>query len=141
MTKVSSARKQKAAANNARERKFTKINRRPTRKDYTCLCKVVQAASTQEYVPYEGAEDNGYLAKILGAEKYMALTELKYEKPEEKPPAVHPDIDEDTTEEGKAELKAEQAELIEAWWARLGWIEGTGHNIRAALDKKYYQQL
>jgi hypothetical protein len=71
----------------------------------------------------------------------MALTELEYEKPEEKPSAVHPDIDKDTTEEEKAELKAEQAELIEARWARLGWIKGTGHNIRAALDEKYYQQL
>ena len=76
-----------------------KIKGRPTRKDYTRLCKEVQAASTQEYVPYEGAEDNGYLAKILGAEKYTALTELEYEKPQEEPPAVHPDIDEDTTEE------------------------------------------
>ena len=91
--------------------------------------------TTQEYVPYEGADDNGYLVKILGAEKYTALTELEYEKPEEKAPAVHPDIDKDTTEEKKAELKAEQSELIEAWWARLGWIEGTGHNIQAALDK------
>ena len=68
--------------------------------------------------------------------KYTALTGLDYEKPEEKPPAVHPDIDKDTTEEEKAELKAEQAETIEAWWARLGWIEGTGYNIRVALDKK-----
>ena len=73
--------------------------------------------------------------------KYTALTGLDHEKPEGKPPALHPDIDEDTTEEEKAELKAEQAEIIEVWWARLGWIEGTGHNIREALDKKYYQQL
>jgi hypothetical protein len=60
-----------------------------------------------------------------------------YEKPNEKPSAIHPYIDEHTTDEERAELKAEQAELIEAWWARLGWIEGTGHNIRAALDEKY----
>ena len=126
---------QKAAANSVSERKFIKINEQPTWKDYTRLCKKVQAASTQEYVPYEGAEDNGYLAKILGAAKYMALTGLEYKKPKEKPPPVHPDIDEDTTEEEKAELKAEQAETIEAWWDRLGWIAGTGHNIRAALVK------
>jgi hypothetical protein len=142
MTKASSARQtQKAASDGAKEKKFTKINGRPTRKDYTRLCKEVQAASTQEYVPYEGAEDNGYLAEILGSVKYTALTGLDYEKPDAKPSSVHPDIDEDTTDEERAELKAEQAELIEAWWARLGWIEGTGHNIRAALDEKYYQQL
>ena len=64
-----------------------------------------------------------------------------YKKSEEKPPPVHPDIDEDTTEEVKAELEAEQAETIEAWWARLGWIEGMGHNIWTALDETYYQQL
>ena len=64
MTKSPSARQtQKAAADSTRERKFTKINERPTRKDYTCLCKEVQAASTQEYVPYKGADDNGYLAQ------------------------------------------------------------------------------
>ena len=100
------------------------------------MCKEVQAASTQEYVPYEGSDDNGYLAEILGAKKYTALMGLDYEKPEEEPSAVHPDIDEDMAEEEKAELKARQAETIKVWWARLGWIEGTGHNIRAALDKK-----
>ena len=67
------------------KRSSTKINGRPTRKDYTRLCKEVQAASTQEYVPYEGAEDNGYLVNILGSIKYMALTGLVYEKPEAKP--------------------------------------------------------
>ena len=142
MTAASTARQtQKAASDSAKERKFTKINGRPTRKDYTRLCKEVQEASTQEYVPYEGAEDNGYLAEILGDTRYTALTTLVYEKPDEKPSAIHPDIDENTTDEERAELKAEQAELIEAWWARLGWIEGTGHNIRAALDEKYYQLL
>ena len=142
MTKASSARQtQKASSDSAKERKSTKINGRSTRKDYTRLCKEVQAASSQEYVPYEGAKDNIYLAEILGSAKYTAFTGLDYEKPEGKPPAVHLDIDEDTTEEEKAELKDEQAETIEAWWARLGWIEGTGHNIHAALYKKYYQQL
>ena len=142
MTAASTARQtQKAASDSARERKFTKINGRPTRKDYNRLCKEVQEASTQEYVPYPGAEDNGYLAEILGDTRYTALTELEYEKPDEKPSAIHPDIDEDTTAEERAELKAEQAELIETWWDRLGWIKGTGHNIRAALDKKYYQLL
>ena len=130
MTAASTARQtQKAASDCARDRKFTKINGRPTRKEYTPLCKEVQEASTQEYVPYEGAEDNGYLAEILGNTRYMALTTLVYEKPDEKPSAIHPDIDKDTTAEERAELKAEQAELIESWWARLGWIEGTCYNI------------
>ena len=117
MTKASSARQtQKAASDGAKEKKFTKINGRPNRKDYTRLCKEVQAASTQEYVPYEGAEDNGYLAEILGSVKYTALTGLEYEKPEEKPSAIHPEIDEHTTDKDRTELKAVQAELIKAWW-------------------------
>ena len=90
MTKASSGQTQKAASDGAREKKFTKINGRPTRKDYKRLCREVQAASTQEYVPYEGAEDNGYLAKILGSVKYTALTGLDYEKPNAKPSTVHP---------------------------------------------------
>ena len=98
---------QKAASDSARERKFTKINGRPTRKDYTRMCKEVQEASTQEYVPYPGVEDNGYLAKILGDVKYMALTGLEYEKPEEKPSAIHPEMDKDTTDKDRVELKAE----------------------------------
>ena len=120
MTRASPARQtQKAAFNSTRGRKSTKINRQPTRKDCSQLCKEVQAASTQEYVLYEGAEDNVYLAEGLVDEKYAALTELEYEKPEEKPALVHPYIVEDTTEEAGVELKAEQAEIIEAWCARL----------------------
>ena len=115
MTAASAARQtQKASSDSARERKFMKINGQPTRKDYTCLCKEVQEASTQEYVPYPGAEDNGYLAEVLGDARYTALTELEYETPEEKPSAIHPAIDEDTTAEERAELKAKQAELTEA---------------------------
>ena len=64
---------------------------------------------------HEGAEVNGYLAEILGNVKYTALTGLEYEKPEEKPSAIHPEIHKDTTDVDRAELKAEQAELIEAW--------------------------
>ena len=75
---------------------------------------------------------------MLGGEKYTALTELEYEKPEGKPALIHPDIDEDMIEEERLELKAKQAEVIEAWWARLGWIEGKGQNIQEALDAKYY---
>ena len=102
MTKASSARQtQKAASDGVREKKFTKINGRPSRKDYTRLCKEVQAASTQEYIPYEGAEDNGYLAEILGSTKYTALTGLEYEKPNAKPSTVHPDIDDYTSDEKK----------------------------------------
>ena len=95
----------------------------------------MQAASTQEYVPYEGAENSGYLAEVLGDAKYTTLTGLDYENPEEKPARVHPDTDGNTTEDDRAELKAEQAEIIEAWWTRLGWIEGMGHNIRAAMEE------
>ena len=71
----------------------------------------------------------------------MTLTASEYEKPDETPALIHPDIDEDTADKKRAKLKAEQVELTEAWWARLGWIEGTGQNIQEALDEKYYQQL
>ena len=82
---------QKSAFNSTRKRKFPKINGQPSRKEYSCLCREVQEAATQEYVPYKGAEDNGYLAEVLGDEKYTALLELEYERPEEKPALVHPD--------------------------------------------------
>ena len=78
---------------------------------------------------------------MLGDATYTALTELEYEKPEEKPALVHPEIDEDTTDKERLELKAEQGELIEAWWARLGWIEGTGQNIQEVLDENTTSSL
>ena len=30
---------------------------------------------------------------------------------------------------------------MEAWWARLSWIEGMSQNIREALDEEYHQQV
>ena len=56
-----------------------------------------------------------HLAEVLGDAIYTALTELEYEKPEEQPALIHPGIDEDTTDKERSELKAEQAELREAW--------------------------
>ena len=94
-----------------------------------------------ENVIYEGADENGYIAEIIGDARYLALTGETHVTPTVKPPLVHEDTDENTSAEDRVELKAENEERIEQWWSRTGWIEGTGHKIQETMDEKYHQQL
>ena len=107
MTKATSARQaQKVVYNSAKERKFTKINVRPTRQDYNLLNKEIQEPAVLEHVVYEVVDDNGYLAEVIGDVRYLTLTNLLYDTPTEKPSLVHKDTENQTSAKDCVELKA-----------------------------------
>ena len=111
--------------------------------DYNLRVQEICGLEILEHVLYQWAEDNGYLEEILGYAKYLALTELEYNEPE-KSPLTHTGMDENPSDHDRAELKTENDKndkLLQAWWTRLGLLEGLEENIWDELDEKYYQQL
>ena len=59
----------------------TRILRRPNRKDYNLLVQEICDSAISEHILCQWTEGNKYLVKILGYAKYLALTELEYNKP------------------------------------------------------------
>ena len=99
-----------------KERKFTKINVWPSRKDFNLLKKRYKGQQ-YEHVIHEGAEDNRYLVEVIIAHaRYQALTQLNYIEPPDKPPLVHGSINELIADEEQVELKAKNKERLEQWW-------------------------
>jgi hypothetical protein len=118
---------------------YTRIQGKPTWLQTTQLVAELEAQAMMCDVSYDWAGDNGLLAVIEGAAKYLARTGENYIEPV-RPGAQHPNILGGTA----AQIRAMDAE--NDGWRRdyaifSGFCRGCGHNVRDALDSKYYEQL
>jgi hypothetical protein len=118
---------------------YTRIQGKPTWLQTTQLIAELEAQAMMFDVSYDWAGDNGLLAVIEGAAKYLARTGENYIEPV-RPGAQHPNILNGTA----AQIRAMDAE--NDGWRRdyaifSGFCRGCGHNVRDALDSKYYEQL
>jgi hypothetical protein len=132
---------EKAAYQQVRDSPFTRVQGLPTWLQKQNLVKEMQAAGVDATVSYEWAGDHGLLAEIDGAEKYLADTGELYVAPE-RPPQNHAGVLTGNPTNTQVRVRTAINDLLKQDYATLlGFRKGVGHNVRDALDKKYWEQL
>ncbi len=119
---------------------FTRVDGRPTRKDYKLLKEEASAlASEVEDITYawskNATDDFGLLADIIGTDEYDKLTSIAtYIIPTE-PPSYNLTIT-NVMLTHKRKRKEEDWELgCTSWYIRKGFLKGVVNNLRNAINK------
>ena len=132
---------EKAAYQQVRDSPFTRVHGLPTWLQKQNLIKEMQAAGVDASVSYTWAGDRGLLAEIDGATKYLADTQETYIEPT-KPPQNHAGVLVGNPTQTQVRILTAINDLLKQDYATvLGFQKGVGHNVRDALDKKYWEQL
>jgi hypothetical protein len=125
---------------------FTRVHKRPTRRDYEVLkeeaCAPASEVDDITYAWSKNVTDNyGLLADILGVDKYDDLTgNVTYAIPHE-PASYDPNITDATPTHTRKQMEEEWELVWTSWFIRKGFLCGVVDNLRDALDEQYYSQL
>ena len=120
---------------------FTRVNGRPTRRDYEVLkeeaCAPASEVDDITYAWSKNVTDNyGLLADILGVNEYDNLTGIStYTIPHE-PASYDPNITDATPTHTWKRMEEEWELVRTSWFIRKGFLRGVVNNLRDALDEQ-----
>jgi hypothetical protein len=123
---------------------FTRVQGRPTRRDYEVLkeeaCALASEVDNITYAWSKNLMDNYRLiADILGVKKYDDLTGI-YTIPHE-PASYDPNITDATPTHTRKRMEEEWGLVRSSWFIRKGFLRSVVDILQDALDEQYYSQL